>query len=104
MPELPDITAYITAMEPRMVGQKLERVRLRSVFLRLTVQQPVARAEGRTVEKLRRVGVRIAIGVQADVWLVLHLMIAARLHWKARDAKRGRRQNLPAFDFPNGSL
>src|SRR5689334_5042728 len=104
MPELPDITAYITAMEPRMVGQKLERVRLGSPFLLRTVQPPLASAEGRTVEKLRRVGKRIAIGVQGDLWLVLHLMIAGRLHWKARAAKLGGRQNLAAFDFPNGSL
>lgn len=104
MPELPDITAYITALEARIVGQKLERVRLGSPFLLRTVQPPLASAEGRVVEKLHRVGKRIAIGVEGDLWLVLHLMIAGRLHWKARDAKLGGRQNLAAFDFPNGSL
>ena len=104
MPELPDITAYIVALEPRVVGQKLERVRLGSPFLLRTVQPPLASAEGRAVEKLRRVGKRIAIGMEGDLWLVLHLMIAGRLHWKAREAKLGGRQNLAAFDFPNGSL
>ena len=104
MPELPDITAYITALEPRIVGQKLERVRLGSPFLLRTVQPALASAEGQVVEKLRRIGKRIAIGVEGDLWLVLHLMIAGRLHWKARDAKLGGRQNLAAFDFPNGSL
>lgn len=104
MPELPDITAYITALGPRIVGQKLERVRLGSPFLLRTVQPPLASTEGRAVEKLQRIGKRIAIGVEGDLWLVLHLMIAGRLHWKARDAKLGGRQNLAAFDFPNGSL
>ncbi|HZC25210.1 MAG TPA: DNA-formamidopyrimidine glycosylase family protein [Candidatus Binatia bacterium] len=104
MPELPDITAYITALEPRITGQKLEHVRLGSPFLLRTVQPPLASAEGRVVEKLCRIGKRIAIGVEGDLWLVLHLMIAGRLHWKARDVKLGGRQTLAAFDFPNGSL
>lgn len=104
MPELPDITAYITALEARIVGQKLERVRLGSPFLLRTVQPPLASAEGRVVEKLHRVGKRIAIGMEGDLWLVLHLMIAGRLHWKTREGKLGGRQNLAAFDFPNGSL
>ena len=104
MPELPDIAAYITALEPRIVGQKLERVRLGSPFLLRTVEPPLANAEGRAVEKLRRVGKRIAIGMEGDMWVVLHLMIAGRLHWKPRDAKLGGRQNLAAFDFSNGSL
>jgi len=104
MPELPDITAYITALESRIVGQAFERVRLGSPFLLRTVEPPLASIEGRTVEKLRRVGKRIAIGVEDDLWLVLHLMIAGRLHWKKRDARLGGRQNLAAFDFPNGTL
>jgi formamidopyrimidine-DNA glycosylase len=104
MPELPDITAYITALQPRVVGKKLERVRLGSPFLLRSVQPPLASAEGRTVERLRRIGKRIAVGVDGDVWLVLHLMIAGRLHWKARDAKLAGRQNLAAFDFADGSL
>jgi formamidopyrimidine-DNA glycosylase len=104
MPELPDITAYIRALEKRIVGQPLERVRMGSPFLLRTVEPPLACAEGRMVKTLRRVGKRIAIGVEGDFWLVLHLMIAGRLHWKKRDAKLGGRQNLAAFDFPSGSL
>jgi len=104
MPELPDIAAYISALESRIIGQPLERVRLSSVFLLRTVQPPLASVEGHVVRELRRVGKRIAIGVENDLWLALHLMIAGRLHWKAREAKLGGRQNLAAFDFPNGSL
>ena len=104
MPELPDITAYIRALEKRIVGQSLEHVRLGSPFLLRTVEPPLANAEGRVVERLRRVGKRIAIGVEGDLWLVLHLMIAGRLHWKKRDAKLGGRQNLAGFDFSDGSL
>jgi formamidopyrimidine-DNA glycosylase len=104
MPELPDIAAYITALEARVLGHKLERVRLGSPFLLRTVEPPLASVEGRKVEKLRRIGKRIAFGLEGDLWLVLHLMIAGRLHWKARDAKLGGRQNLAAFDFANGSL
>jgi len=104
MPELPDIAAYITALESRIVGQQLEKVRLGSPFLLRTVDPPLASAEGRVVERLARVGKRIAIGGEGDRWLVLHLMIAGRLHWKKRDAKLGGRQNLAAFDFANGSL
>jgi formamidopyrimidine-DNA glycosylase len=104
MPELPDITAYISALEPRIVGQKLEQVRVASAFLLRTVQPPLASAEGRTIRELRRIGKRIAIGVEGDVWLVLHLMIAGRLHWRAPGAKLAGRNSLAAFDFPNGSL
>ena len=104
MPELPDIAAYITALEPRILGQPLEGVRLASAFLLRTAQPPVTDAEGRIVRELRRIGKRIAIGVEGDLWLVLHLMIAGRLHWRPRQAKLSGRQNLAAFDFPNGSL
>jgi formamidopyrimidine-DNA glycosylase len=104
MPELPDIAAYITALETRVLGQKLERVRLGNPFLLRSVTPPLSMLEGRTVEELRRIGKRIAFGVEGDLWLVLHLMIAGRLHWKKRDVKLGGRQNLAAFDFPNGSL
>jgi formamidopyrimidine-DNA glycosylase len=104
MPELPDISAYISALEKRIVDQTLERVRLSSPFLLRTVDPPLSSAEGRVVKRLRRIGKRIAIGLEGDLWLVLHLMIAGRLHWKKRDAKLGGRQNLAAFDFPDGSL
>ena len=104
MPELPDIAAYITALEPRIVGQPLKQIRLASPFLLRTAQPPLASAEGRVVEQLRRIGKRISIGVGNDLWLVLHLMIAGRLHWRAPGAKLAGRQSLAAFDFPNGSL
>jgi formamidopyrimidine-DNA glycosylase len=104
MPELPDIAAYITALESRILGQPLQHIRLASPFLLRTAQPPLASAEGHTVEKLRRIGKRIAIGVEGDLWLVLHLMIAGRLQWRAPEAKLAGRQSLAAFDFPNGSL
>jgi formamidopyrimidine-DNA glycosylase len=104
MPELPDIAAYISALEPLIVGQAVARVRLASPFLLRTAQPPVATAERRVVRELRRIGKRIAIGVDGDLWLVLHLMIAGRLHWRPRGAKLAGRRSLAAFDFPSGSL
>jgi len=104
MPELPDIAAYISALEARILGQPLERVRLPSPFLLRTAQPSIQTVEGRVVGELRRIGKRIAIGVEGDIWLVLHLMIAGRLHWRAAGAKVAGRQTLAAFDFPNGSL
>jgi formamidopyrimidine-DNA glycosylase len=104
MPELPDIAAYISALEPRIVGQRLEQVRVGSAFLLRTVQPPLSSAEGRTVSELRRVGKRIAIGMEGKLWLVLHLMIAGRLHWRPAGAKLAGRNSLAAFDFPNGSM
>jgi formamidopyrimidine-DNA glycosylase len=104
MPELPDISAYISALESRIIEQPLNKIRIASAFLLRTVHPPLASAEGRVVRELRRVGKRIAIGLEGDLWLVLHLMIAGRLHWRATDAKLAGRQNLAAFDFPNGSL
>jgi formamidopyrimidine-DNA glycosylase len=104
MPELPDISAYITALEARILGQPLERVRMASVFLLRTVDPRLSDAESRAVHSIRRIGKRIAIGVEGDLWLVLHLMIAGRLHWKAPQAKLAGRNALAAFDFPNGSL
>ena len=104
MPELPDIAAYLTALEPRIAGQPLQHIRVASPFLLRTVQPPLAGAEGRVVQEIRRIGKRIAMGVEGDLWLVLHLMIAGRLHWRAAAAKLAGRQSLAAFDFPNGSL
>jgi formamidopyrimidine-DNA glycosylase len=104
LPELPDIAAYIDALEPRIVGQPLERIRVTSPFLLRTAQPPVSEAEGRTVRKLRRIGKRIAIGVEGELSLVLHLMIAGRLHWRPPGAALSGRRNLAAFDFPGGSL
>src|SRR5437660_11087373 len=104
MPELPDIAAYITALEPRIVAQPLIRVRLASPFLLRSAQPPIKIMEGRDVLELRRIGKRIAFGAEGDLWLVLHLMSAGRLHWRPPGAKLAGRQSLAAFDFPNGSL
>lgn len=104
VPELPDITAYLTALEPRIVGRALERVRLASVFVLRTVDPPVSAVEGKTVTALRRIGKRIAIGVEGDIWLVVHLMIAGRLHWRPPEARLAGRNALLALDFANGSL
>jgi len=104
MPELPDISAYIKALEMRILGQPLERVRLNSPFLLRTAKPPISELEGRKVRELRCIGKRIAFGFEGDLWLVLHLMIAGRLHWKARGAKLAGRRMLAALDFPQGSL
>ena len=104
MPELPDIVTYIAALEPLVVGQTLQRVRLASAFLLRTAQPPITSVEGRVVRELRRIGKRIAFGLEGDLWLVLHLMIAGRLHWRPPGAKLAGRQTLAAFDFPGGSL
>src|ERR1700756_4104914 len=104
MPELPDISAYIDALESRIVGQPLEHIRLNSAFLLRTAQPPLASVEGRTVRELRRIGKRIVIGLDGDLWLALHLMIAGRLHWQPPAAKLSGRRSLAAFDFPSGSL
>lgn len=104
MPELPDISAYITALEPRILGQEIENVRITSPFLLRTVDPPLSSVESHTVSAIRRIGKRIAIGFDGDLWLVLHLMIAGRLHWRPPQVKLTGRQNLAAFDFPAGSL
>jgi formamidopyrimidine-DNA glycosylase len=104
MPELPDISAYLGALDTRIVGQRLENIRIASAFLLRTAQPQISDAVGRVVRELRRIGKRIAIGLDDDLWLVVHLMIAGRLHWRpAGSALRGR-HTLAAFDFPNGSL
>jgi len=104
VPELPDIAAYIGALEARILGRPLERVRLASPFLLRTAQPAPSDFEGRPVRELRRVGKRIALGFDDDLWLVLHLMIAGRLHWEPPGATLSARNKLAAFDFPNGSL
>ena len=104
MPELPDIVVYIEALEQRILGQTLEHVRLASPFLVRTADPPLRNAEGKKVRELRRLGKRIAFGLEDDLWLVLHLMIAGRLHWRARGVKVSRPRGLAAFDFPAGSL
>ena len=104
MPELPDIITYIGALESRIIGQRLIRVRIAGTFLLRTAQPPIREVEGRVVRELRRIGKRIAIGMENELWLVLHLMIAGRLHWRPPRASLAGRNNLAAFDFPNGSL
>ena len=104
MPELPDIAAYISALEPRILGQTLARVRVHGVFLVRSVDPPLSAAEGRAVRELRRIGKRIAFLLDNDVAIVLHLMIAGRLHWKPPAANISARNALAAFDFPRGSL
>src|SRR5512144_1589542 len=104
MPELPDIEAYLEALRPRIGERKLDRVRLGSPFLLRTFDPPLDAVHGRRVTELRRVGKRIAIGLEGELWMVLHLMIAGRLHWKAAAAKLPGRRGLAAFDFDSGSL
>jgi len=109
MPELPDIAVYLEALEQRVMGERLEAVRLGNPFLLRTAEPPIAEAKGRQVVALARVGKRIAIGLEGgdeegDLWLVLHLMIAGRLHWRPKGAKLGGRNTLAAFDFPDGCL
>jgi formamidopyrimidine-DNA glycosylase len=104
MPELPDIVLYIHALEKRILQQTLESIRIVSPFLLRTAVPPISNAEGKKVVELRRIGKRICIGLEDDLWLVLHLMIAGRLHWRERGTPVSPRQNFAAFDFPNGSL
>jgi formamidopyrimidine-DNA glycosylase len=104
MPELPDITIYLEALEQRILGQELAGVRIGNPFILRTFDPPLEAAHGKTVRELRRIGKRISIGLEGDLWLVLHLMIAGRIHWKPRGARLAGKNNLAAFDFPNGTL
>ncbi len=104
MPELPDITVYIDHLETRLVGQTLERVRLLNPFVLRSVTPPIAAAEGTKVTGLRRLGKRIVIELESELFLVLHLMIAGRLRWVGKDAKLPGRITLAAFEFPSGTL
>lgn len=104
MPELPDITVYLEALEPRIVGEELRQIRLNSPFLVRTFEPPLHEVHDRTVRELRRFGKRIVIGFDGDYWLILHLMIAGRLQWKPPNAKLSGKQHLAAFDFPYGTL
>ncbi len=104
MPELPDIAAYMTALEERVMGQSLERISIVNPFVLRTQEPPAGILQGRTVRELRRIGKRIAIGFEGDYWLVLHLMIAGRLQWKQAGAGTANRATLAVLDFPNGSL
>jgi formamidopyrimidine-DNA glycosylase len=104
MPELPDIVVYLEALQPRILGQPLERLRLNSPFLVRSVDPPIQEVHGKRIRGLRRLGKRIVIGLDGDLFLVLHLMIAGRLHWKPAGARIQGKVGLAAFDFPNGSI
>jgi len=104
LPELPDITVYIEALEKRIVGRRIERIRIANPFLVRSVEPPISEAEGRRVTQIRRIGKRIAIGLEDDLWIVIHLMIAGRFRWLAAGAKVPGKLGLAAFDFENGSL
>jgi formamidopyrimidine-DNA glycosylase len=104
MPELPDITVYIEALESRVVGQPLERARIAKPFLLRSVDPPIAAANGKRVTGVRRMGKRIVLELEDDLFLVIHLMIAGRLRWVPAGAKVPGKIGLAAFDFPNGTL
>ena len=104
MPELPDITVYIEALEKRILGQTLERVQITGPSLLRTAVPPIKSVEGKKVVALRRIGKRIAIGLEGDLWLVLHLMIAGRLHWYDDKGKAAKSKALAIFEFSNGVL
>jgi formamidopyrimidine-DNA glycosylase len=109
MPELPDITVYIEALEQRILGQTLANIRIVSPFLLRTATPPITDASGKKVLRILRIGKRVCLGLESELWLVLHLMIAGRLHWKPikpGDAypKISPPRSLAAFDFPTGSL
>jgi formamidopyrimidine-DNA glycosylase len=104
MPELPDVEVYLEALRPRIVGQPLEGMRLASPFLLRTVEPEPHRFTGRRVEEVRRLGKRIVMAFEGEVFAVLHLMVTGRLHWKPRGAKVQGKIGLAAFDFPTGTL
>ena len=104
MPELPDVEAYIEALRNRILGRTVERIEIIAPFLMRTATPPLSSAEGRKVTKIRRLGKRICIGLEADLWLVLHLMIAGRLHWHQGKPKASKSPRLAKFKFDNGSL
>jgi len=104
MPELPDLTVYLEALDERIVGQRLERAAVLSPFLLRTAVPPLRLAEGRVVREIRRIGKRIAIGLEGDLWLVLHLMIAGRLHWFQAGKPLAKRAALARLEFDNGIL
>ncbi|HLK68104.1 MAG TPA: DNA-formamidopyrimidine glycosylase family protein [Bryobacteraceae bacterium] len=104
MPELPDVVVYVEALRERIIGQKLRRISIRGPFLLRSTAPPVESAYGKTVREVRRVGKRIAIGFEDDIWLAIHLMIAGRLHWRPLSAKTASRNVLAVFEFDSGLL
>jgi formamidopyrimidine-DNA glycosylase len=104
MPELPDVTVYVECIATKIAGRRIEHVRMGSPFVLRSVDPPVREIEGKTVREVRRIGKRIAIGTDDDLWIVVHLMIAGRFRWLKPGAKLPGRLGLAAFDFENGSL
>jgi formamidopyrimidine-DNA glycosylase len=104
MPELPDVTVYVELIAAKTVGRIIDRARIASPFVVRSVDPPVSAAEGKTVRDVRRIGKRIAIGLDDDIWIVIHLMIAGRFRWLIPGAKIPGRMGLAAFDFENGTL
>jgi formamidopyrimidine-DNA glycosylase len=104
VPELPDVTVYVEALRSRIAGHKFVGALIKSPFLLRSAEPPVSATYGNMVGEIRRVGKRIAIGLENDLWLVLHLMIAGRLHWDKSKPKLGSRNTLAAFEFDNGWL
>src|SRR5919201_4321520 len=104
MPELPDVVVYVEALEKRIVGHMLRRVQLRTPFLLRSTTPPLESTHGKNVREVRRLGKRIALGLEGDVWLVIHLMIAGRLHWRASPAKTGGRNVLAVLQFHSGGV
>lgn len=104
MPELPDLAAYLFALEARVVGRRLERIRIVDVFVLRTALPPIAQLEGQRVRALRRLGKRIAFGFESGLWLVAHLMIAGRFQWTDGSAKPAARNVIATFGFENGTL
>src|SRR4051812_21378414 len=104
MPELPDITSYLVALRPRIVGQRLEKIIIRSPALVRTVEPDLYSLEGETIIDISRVGKRIVWHFPNERFFVFHLMIAGRFHWKKQGARPGGKNDLASFDFPGGTL
>jgi formamidopyrimidine-DNA glycosylase len=104
MPELPDLTLYLEALQSRVQHERLLQVRISHPFLLRTADPPLSKTENKQVRMLRRIGKRIAIGLEDELWLVIHLMVAGRLHWRKPGILLRGKGELAAFDFPNGSL
>jgi formamidopyrimidine-DNA glycosylase len=104
MPELPDVTVYIEALSERVLNQPIQKIRIGSPFVLRSFHPPINTAEGKTVLSLRRLGKRIVFGLEDELFLIVHLMIAGRFHWKPKGAKIARKYGQAAFDFPSGTL
>jgi len=104
MPELPDVTIYVEAIERRVVGTPLERIRMTNPFVLRSVDPPIGEADGRTVTGVRRLGKKIVMGLETDLFLVIHLMIAGRLRWRPKGTAIPKRRGLAGFDFPSGTV